>query len=83
MLLEPGFGPHGEVETTLSVGGLPCHVRETHTLEISLLIDKQEKVGDAVKLLWSADSCYRRGNREWNTFFHSPVIEDVGDSVKT
>lgn len=31
-----------------------------------------EGASDAVKLLWSADSCYQRGNREWNMFFPMP-----------
>lgn len=32
ILLEPGFGPHGKIETTLRVGGLPCHPQGRPTL---------------------------------------------------
>lgn len=27
LLLEPGISPHGGVETTLKVGGRPCHLQ--------------------------------------------------------
>ena len=58
-------------ETTLWVGGLPCHPPGGRPTRSNQPVDWQtvEAPVDAVKLLWSVASCYQRGIREWNMFF--------------
>lgn len=56
LLLEPGFGRRCKIETTLWVGGFPCHPQGDPRSLFEPLIDKRWKASEAAKLLWSTDA---------------------------